>query len=176
MSTSHAPTGAGGRLRTTALAGGLAIAGVLALVLVPRENTDAVRVIDPAPALAHARAAASFAVVMPRGLPDSWRPTTARTDVRGGTVHWHLGYTTPEGGYVGVDQSDRPSRLFLAEMTQRGPAAGVSVIEGQLWIRTYAAARNQRSIWWREGSVTTVVSGNTSWQDVETFATDLHLT
>ncbi len=147
------------------------VAAVVALT--PRSNIDAVHVVDWAPVAAKARAAAHFTVLAPVGLPSSWRPTSARTDVRKGTVHWHLEFDTPDGKRVGVEQSDRPAYGFLAEMTERGTAVGLSTVNESLWIRTYAPGRDHRAIWLRDADVTTVVGGTGSWDQVELFGRSL---
>ena len=144
------------------------VAAVIALT--PRSNLDAVQVVDWAPAGAKAQAAARFPVLAPVGLPESWRAISARTDVRKGTVHWHLEFETSDGKRVGIEQSDRPAYGFLAEMTERGAAAGLSTVNRSLWVRTYAAGRGHRAIWLRDAEVTTVVGGTGSWQQVEQLA------
>jgi hypothetical protein len=151
---------------------------LLVLVVARQPGGDAVRVVDPAPALAAAAAQAAFPVVAPQGLGAGWRATSARFEPvpgqRGASL-WHLGLVTPLRRYAGVEQSDGDPVLLLREATAKGVPAGEETIGGATWTR-YAAGRNgYRALvrWW--GSSTLVVNGNAEWPELTTLAASLHV-
>lgn len=151
----------------------LALVGVFVLAS-PRESGNPSAAIDYTNALISARDVAPFPVVAPVGLPKGWEATSTRTDVRDGTVHWHLALRTPTQQYASVDQSDRPADVFVAEMTERGQVQGTVSIRGTTWVRTYASLRDHRALWSSSGAgATTVVGGTASWADLEQLAASL---
>jgi hypothetical protein len=146
---------------------------VVVVLAVPRESGNPSPALDYRAALAHARTVAPFPVLAPVGLPVGWSATSVRTDVRRGTVHWHLQLLTPEGTYASLDQSDRIPAVFVREMTERGGRRGTVTIGGRAWVRTYAWLRNHRALWQVRGVTTTVVGGTAGWRDLETLASSL---
>lgn len=150
----------------------LAVISVVVLAA-PRESGTTVREIDYSGALADARRVAKFPVVGPEGLPVGWRATSARTDRRNNTTHWHLGMVTPTEEYASVEQSDREPVVFVGEMTERGPSQGVTEIGTATWVRTYSSLRNHRALWTTSAGVSTVVGGTADWPELEQLARSL---
>lgn len=114
----------------------LVVVGAILLVTW-RPQPDEVRVIDPAPALAAARAAADYDIRYPAGLDAGWRPTSARWEPTPGSAPdpaWQVGFVTPQGEYAQVGQSATLSPEFVEEQTAGGtPTGETEVIDGVTW-------------------------------------------
>ncbi|WP_018907721.1 DUF4245 domain-containing protein [Salinispora arenicola] len=121
---------------------------------------DQAAVVDPAPALDSAQAAAAFPVSQPQGLDEGWR--TVRADFRtveGGST-LRLGYLTPEGrGAQVVQSSVPPERLLPAELTDQGQPQGRTDLAGRTWQR-YTARSNEQAFVLLEPDRTVIVVGD----------------
>lgn len=121
---------------------------------------DQAAVVDPAPALDSAQAAAAFPVSQPQGLDEGWRPVRAdfRTVEGGSTLR--LGYLTPEGrGAQVVQSSVPPERLLPAELTDQGQPQGRTDLAGRTWQR-YTARSNEQAFVLLEPDRTVIVVGD----------------
>ncbi len=121
---------------------------------------DQATVVDPAPALDSAQAAAAFPVSQPAGLDAGWR--TVRADFRtvedGSTLR--LGYLTPEGrGAQIVQSSVPPERLLPTELTDQGQPQGRTDLAGRTWQR-YTARGNEQAFVLLEPDRTVIVVGD----------------
>ena len=116
----------------------LAVVGIVVVFLVAvtyRARPDPIHVIDPTSSVEAAQALAPFTVVVPVGLPTTWRPTSARYDPADtspvpNAALWHVGYVTPAGAYASLDQAqgDPPGllRTLVAGAHEVGPGSGRS--------------------------------------------------
>jgi hypothetical protein len=155
------------------------MAVVLALVFVIvllawRPSPDAVKLVDPAPAIARAVAAGEFAVNAPDALAEEWRTTSARwepTAQSGDVSVLHLGYVTPTDEYAQVTQSTVDTPRYLDEQTAQGSPAGEQVVGGETWLRFETPER--RSLVRGDGSSVTIVSGSADWDEIATLAAAL---
>jgi hypothetical protein len=137
------------------------------------DSGDDLRPLDYSGALAQARGQASYDVLAPIGLPDSWVPTSARTGRDGDAVTWHLGFVTPSGDYAGLEQSDGDPEALVAAVAQGGDAAGTVAVGGLRW-RKVDGGRPEKHALVLEGEVvTTAVAGGASWAELETLARSL---
>ena len=138
------------RVRQTArdMVWSLAVVGVFVAFLVAvnyREKPDPVRVVDPAPAVAQARAQAAFVPVVPVGLPAAWRPTSARYERAAisavpNAALWHLGYLTPTDAYAAVDQVEGDPTVAVRALVEGArPSRG-----GHRDLRRLAALADRR--------------------------------
>lgn len=148
------------------------VAGVLLLAW--RPQPDPIRIVDVTPAVTRATMQATFDVVAPTGLSDTWRPTSARwepTEESGDEPVLHIGYVTPADQYaqVSLSASERPA--YLAEQTGGGTGDGLMTaggVEWQAWQST-----NRRSLVRVADGVTTIVSGGASWEELVVLAESL---
>lgn len=73
-------------------------------------NEDTVRDVDPTSTVRLAAERAGYPVVAPAGLPEGYRPTSARTDAgfaaQGDPVTLEIGYLTPSQEFAGFTVSD----------------------------------------------------------------------
>jgi hypothetical protein len=109
---------------------------------------------DPAPAIAEARAANAFPV------SESWRPVNANLQTADGFRTLRIGYVSPEGGGVQLVQSNLPAeRLLPAELTGKGQAQGVTEVAGRDWQR-YSARAGERALVLLQPERTVIVVGD----------------
>jgi Protein of unknown function (DUF4245) len=115
---------ANARLRTTVrdMVISLAvIAAPIAVVLAvePSKSGDPVHPIDTASyqsQLEAARQYLPFTVLGPAGLPATWKLTSEYYQPPGdGAADWHLGYLTPTGDYVSLEETTQSVDGFLAD-------------------------------------------------------------
>lgn len=147
----------------------IVLAAWVIYLFIPHDETrqEAKRV-DYRVELLTARRAASYAVVAPVGLPETWKATSVR--FRGDeSDHWHLGFHDPDGQYVAIEQSaEKPSR-FIAEATQDAKKTGTTQeIGDETWTR-YEGERYDALVLQGTGS-TTVVAGSASFDRLTKMA------
>ena len=89
---------------------GFAVAVILGITWRPKP--DAVKVVDPSAAITNVRVLADWPVVNPSSaLPDDWRLTVARRDFTAGSEPvLALGWVTPSGHWIGLQQSGSQGR------------------------------------------------------------------
>jgi hypothetical protein len=138
-----------------------------------RNTGEELRPLDYSGALAQARDQASYDVLSPIGLPDSWVPTSARTERDRDAVRWHLGFVTPAGDYAGVEQSDGDPEALVADVADGGDAAGSVTISGLRWRRLDGGRPEEHALVLDGEAATTVVAGGASWAELEALARSL---
>jgi hypothetical protein len=91
-------------------------------------------VVDPAPAVAEARAANVFPVAEPTGLAKGWRSVSAIfTRGEDGPV-LRIGYVTPhDNGVQVVESTGSADQLLSTELTSGAQAKGAVDVAGQRW-------------------------------------------
>ncbi|MFG2551582.1 DUF4245 domain-containing protein [Streptomyces sp. NPDC048581] len=143
-------------------------AGVIYLFVPHEDGTPDLPRVDYRVELLTARRAASYAVAAPEGLPDTWKATSVR--FKGDDFDaWHLGYHTPGGDYVQVEQSTEKPSTFLEEATQGGQATEVTEeIGDRTWTR-YTGGRYDALVHQEKGA-TTVVAGTGSFEQLTQMA------
>lgn len=154
---------------------GIVLALVFVIVLVQwRPTPDPVRVIDVAPVVAAASAAAVFPVAAPAGLPEGWRATSARweaTEASDGLPVLHIGYVTPSEQYAQVAQSRAAGLAYLSEQTAQGVVDGEAVIADVTWQRY--RGKDRTSLVLTANGVTTIVSGSAPIEELGILAASL---
>ena len=150
-------------------------AGVLALWLpFHRSTPDPVKVVDPASVIQGARAAESWPVLAPVGLPSTWRCTSARVDTAlDGQDVVHLGYLTPDNAYVGLEQSATKALSFVNDSTVSGRETGTKVVAGLTWTTYQNDDGTHRSLVRTADGATYVVVGTATWDVLDGFASSL---
>ncbi|MBD3782874.1 MAG: DUF4245 domain-containing protein [Micrococcales bacterium] len=158
----------------------LAVLGmVLVLVLlVPRVDS-----VGGPPVDVHAKAlevakSSGWPIVEPVGLPDGWTPTSVRyVPVTDGFRTWHVGYRTPSGTFVAVEQTKDPSRAWVAAQTNRAPREGTVDIAGRTWDKYVRDNKVQNSLLSvppsGSGELATLVTGTATFEDMTTYVEHL---
>lgn len=125
------------------------------------------------------RPQAPYALAVPSNLPTGWTCTRARwtavgqKGVDGQAVPgntWQLGFLTPEQTYLAIDQRDAEPDSLIKAITRGGHADGRSRLTGRDWERWLSPDGRTRALVLREGTVVTLISGDTSYAELEAFA------
>jgi hypothetical protein len=175
------------RLRTTVRDMILSLAAIgvpiaLVFAISPSKPGDPVHVIDAASfqsMLGAARQTEPFTVLAPVGLPAAWKLTSANYQLPGNTAaDWHVGYLTPGGGYVSLEQTTQSVSGFLADQHADAASAGTVQIGGTtpaVWQHdTGTTPSALRTVLFRtDGKANVIVAGSASLSELEQFATAL---
>jgi hypothetical protein len=141
---------------------GLILVVFLLTLFQPRHSSGPAGAIDYTKQLQQAREDSDFHVVAPVTAPAGLRPTSVdwQSAGRGNRyAHWHLGFVTKSGEYIGLEQGDAPVKTFVAAHTVASER-GVSVtVAGQRW-RTLSSSHEVEHAYFRTADrVTTLVTG-----------------
>ncbi|MDT0400588.1 MULTISPECIES: DUF4245 domain-containing protein [Streptomyces] len=136
-------------------------AGVIWLFIPHEDGEPDIKRVDYRVDLLTARRAASYPVAAPEGLPEAWKPTSVR--YKGAESEaWHLGYRTPEGEYVAVEQSTGKRSAFIEDKTQGAEKTDATQrIDGRTWTR-YEGDHYDALVLEGTDGATTVVTGTAS--------------
>ncbi|GAA2516007.1 DUF4245 domain-containing protein [Streptomyces longisporus] len=152
----------------------IGIAAALIYVFIPHDDSppDLPRV-DYRVELLTARRAAAYPVAAPEGLSKDWKATSVR--FQGDQFDaWHLGFHTPDGQYVQIEQSTQKPSTFIDQATQGSNATkATEEIAGRTWTR-YTGGRYDALVLPGKSS-TTVVAGTGSFQQLTEMARALKL-
>ena len=156
----------------------LVIGAIMALFLVmaPRLQPDHSGV-EPIETARQLQQSTGLPVSVPQDLPDGWVAT--RAEYRRGAdslMTWHVLYETPDGDAVALNQALDATPVWVAQMVNQTEQVGQQELAGLTW-EHYAreGATPQRSFVDRgeSGELSTVVTGDASWDDLETFVAAL---
>jgi hypothetical protein len=144
------------------------MAGVIYLFIPHDDSAPEVKKVDYRVEMLTARRAASYPVVAPVGLPDTWKATSVRFDGEQFDA-WHLGFHTPGGEYVQIEQSTQKPATFIDEASQGGEETkATEEIGGRTWTR-YTGGRYDALVHRGDGA-TTVVAGTGSYAQLTEMA------
>ena len=152
----------------------LAVVGWQAFRQGPDE--EPVRAIDPSSTIALAAARAGYPLQVPTGLPDGYRPTSARTDAgeagAGDPVTLSIGYVTPEQQYAGFVVSDDPRAEAVTDVLGDAQQQGAVDVGGRSWTRSIRehAGEEERVLSREDAGVVVLVTGSASEAELETIA------
>lgn len=141
-----------------------------------------VQVVSWQPVLAQARSEAPYPVLAPVNLPPGWRAVQVSW-VKVGEPYlngdpsarnqWKLGYLTSDDVFVGLTQGDLQPDQLVKDETRAGVPDGQSVVGDQTWERRVSPDGRTRSLVSSAPRVTTVVSGDLSYDSLDTYASIL---
>jgi hypothetical protein len=138
-----------------------------------QSGTDPVRPIDPTNSVRLATERASYPVEVPAGLPDGYRPTSARTDApgaaEGAPVTLEIGYVTPSDEYAGFLVTDDPDAERLTSVLDGAEDDGSVDLGGRTWTRL-TSERGETVLTREDGDVTTLVTGSADDDELQTVA------
>lgn len=150
----------------------VAIMGVV-FVTVPRVTSISQPPVDVAANAAAVRDTTGWPISVPQGLPEGWKATAVRyvrsTD---GLMTWHVGYQTPGGTYVALEQTQGATHDWVRAQTNRAPAGEPVTIGGTQWTPYVRADKVQNSLVDRpsgDDALTTVVTGTGSFEELTAF-------
>lgn len=136
-------------------------------------DVDPIREIDTSSTVDLAAARASYPVLYPQGLPEDYRPTSARTDAgaaeTGDPVTLEIGYVTPTEEFAGFVVSDDRRAGPVAAVLDGAVENGTVDVEGQSWTR--GTTEKGETVLSREADgVIVLVSGSASEKELEAVA------
>jgi hypothetical protein len=138
----------------------LALVGWAALRQTPE---DPVTEVDPASSVRLSAERADYDVLVPTGLPDAYRPTSARTNAGGAEdgepVTLEIGYYTPAEEFAGYVISDDGEAAPLRRVLDGAEEQGAEELGGREWARR-STARGETAYVFEDGDVTAVVFGS----------------
>ena len=87
---------------------------------------------------------------------------------------WQVGYLSPEQVYFGVQQRDGAAGAFVADTTREGkPLGGAVELAGRSWERFESDDGRTRSLVHADDEVTSIVTADTDFTQLEAFASTL---
>lgn len=139
--------------------------------------------VDVDATLATAVGQSPYPVLVADGLGEGWTPVRVAwaregdawiTNEEATGNWWQVGYLSPEGVYVGVQQRDGATGTFVADVTRDGNPLGATVeLAGLTWERFESDDERTRSLVSLGEDVTSVVTADTDFVTLEAFAATL---
>jgi hypothetical protein len=132
-----------------------------------------VRTVDPSSTVQLAAARAAYAVPVPTGLAEDYRPTSARTDAgnadEGDPVTLEIGYLTPSEEFAGFVVSDDRDADPVAAVLYGAEERGTVDVGGRSWTRS-TTTDGETALSREEGGVTVLVTGSAPDEELRTVA------
>ncbi|WP_142027425.1 DUF4245 domain-containing protein [Blastococcus colisei] len=132
-----------------------------------------VRTVDPSSAVQLAAARAGYELLVPTGLDEGYRPTSARTDAgdagEGDPVTLQIGYLTPEEEFAGFVVSDDRAADPVAAVLDGAEEQGTVELAGRSWARS-TTVDGETALWREADGVTVLVSGSASDEELQVMA------
>jgi len=136
-------------------------------------DVNPVREIDPSSTVDLAAARAGYPLLVPQGLPEDYRPTSARTDAgdagEGDPVTLEVGYVTPTEEFAQFVVSDDPRADAVAAVLDGAQDDGTAEIEGQSWTRS-TTERGETALSRESDGVVVVVTGSAPDRELKSVA------
>ncbi len=149
------------------------VLAVTAWVSLGRDTDDPVTEVDPSTTVQLAASRADYPVLVPTGLAEEFRPTSARTDAgnatEGDPVTLEIGYLTPSEEYAGFVVSDDPGAGPVVDVVADGAEQGEVEIGGQTW-QQLTTGRGETAFLREADGVTVAVTGSASDDELRTVA------
>lgn len=156
------PTHGRGTARSLATALGVLVVPLVALVAFCQPKAAQTPTVDPSNVYAAATEQRAFRVREPHGLT-GWKPTVATFNPAvGGRFTARVSYSTPDGHYLQLVQSNAAADSLIASVIDRGEPLGVEQIAGDNWSRYTARDGQETAFVLIEPKVTVMVVGDAS--------------
>ncbi|WP_157683242.1 DUF4245 domain-containing protein [Microlunatus soli] len=151
---------------------------IFAALLTSGPDKPTVQTVDWQSVASRAREQAPYEVLAPAAIPAGWRATraswtevgqpdpTGQESVRN---RWQLGVLTDRNIYLELDQVDKQPAEFVEQATREAVDDGVSRVDGNEWKRLVTDDDRTRALVHAGAGVTTVVTGDASYQQLEAF-------
>jgi hypothetical protein len=157
----------------------LAVVGMTAVLvlMVPRVTSVSGPPVDVRGTAVSVQDETGWPIVEPVGLPEGWSPTSVRyVRTTDDFMTWHVGYRTPSGTFVAVEQTMDPSREWISAQTNRAPTEGTMELAGLTWEKLVRDNKVQNSLLHQpeaEGELTTLITGTADFEDMAVFVEHL---
>lgn len=127
------------RANQTAVNLGLSLAASLVIVLVlvlvvARDDTSQLRTVDPQAVAAQAQGTVDVPLIAP-DLPEGWTANAAEVRRGGadGVTSWYVGYLTPGGEFIGVDQGVDANPTWTSQTVEDARVTSTRDLGGLTW-------------------------------------------
>ncbi len=124
---------------------------------------DPVLEVDPTSSVRTSAERADYQLLVPTGLPDGYRPTSARTDAGGAAegepVTLEIGWLTPEEEFAGFVISDDAGAEPLRRVLDGAEEQGTESIGGRSWTRE-STVDGETALVLETGDATVLVFGS----------------
>lgn len=162
----------------------IAIPILVIMVLFTRTPEETVEPVDLGPFLSRAHEQSPYPVLVAEGLGEGWTPVRSAwaqkgqqwitTDPAAGNS-WQVGYLSPDKIYYGVLQRDDAGSELIRSATREGRELDGGAVElaDRSWTRYESPDSRTRSLVNEQGEVTTVVSADTDFAELEAFTSAL---
>jgi Protein of unknown function (DUF4245) len=138
-----------------------------------QSGEEPVREVDPTSSVRASAEQAGYDVVAPAGLPDGYRPTSARTTAgraeAGDPVILEIGYLTPEEEFAGFVVGDDRDADPLSRVLDGASGEEQVEISGEAWTRV-TTMRGETALTREAGEATVVVFGSASDEELTEVA------
>jgi hypothetical protein len=142
-------------------------------VALRQPSEDLVREIDPTSSVRTSAERAGYALLVPAGLGEDYRPTSARTTAgrvqEGDPVTLEIGYVTPQEEYAGFVISDDDAAEPLRRVLDGAQEQGTVRIDGQVWTRA-TTERGETALSRETGDATVLVFGSAGEEELTEVA------
>jgi hypothetical protein len=132
-----------------------------------------VRTVDPSSTVQLAAARAGYEVLVPTGLDEDYRSTSARTDAgdarEGDPVTLEIGYLTPSEEFAGFVVSDDRGADPVAAVLDGAQDRGTVDVGGESWTRS-TTADGETALTREADGVTVLVTGSAPDEELRTVA------
>jgi hypothetical protein len=132
-----------------------------------------VRTVDPSSTVQLAAARAGYELLVPTGLDEDYRPTSARTDAgdaaEGDPVTLEIGYLTPSEEFAGFVASDDRGADPVAAVLDGAQDEGTVDVGGQRWTRS-TTVDGETALSREADGVTLLVTGSAPDEELRTVA------
>lgn len=141
-----------------------------------QSSVDPVTEVDPSSSVRVSAERADYQVLAPSGLPDGYRPTSARTTAStaedGEPVTLEIGYVTPGEEFAGFVVSDDPDADPLRAVLDGAEGGEEVTIAGERWTRA-TTARGETALTRAAGEATVLVFGSAADEELAEVAGSL---
>ena len=139
-----------------------------------RQSGDVgVQTVDPSSSVQLAAARAGYEVLVPTGLDEEYRTTSARTDAgdaeEGDPVTLEIGYLTPSEEFAGFVLSDDRGADPVAAVLDGAEELGTVQLGGERWTRSTTGS-GETALSREDGGVTVLVTDSASDEELRTVA------
>jgi len=145
-----------------------------------RQNPDdPVLEVDPTSSVRTSAERADYQLLVPTGLPDGFRPTSARTSAGSATdgrpVTLEIGYLTPSDGFAGFVISDDAGAEPLRRVLDDAQEQGTESIGDRTWTRSTVPGPDgeETALSLEQDGVTVLVAGSATDAELEQVAASL---
>ena len=144
--------------------------------VVQEGSSDPVHEVDTTSSERATAQLARYPLLVPRGLPEGWRPTSVRTNAgtasAGDPLTLQIGWYTPAEEYAAYVVSDDPDTPALTDVLGSATDAGTQEIDGETW-QKHTTEQGETALTRDDAGATMLVTGSAEDDELTTLAASL---